>query len=77
MGGGICHHQRGEIARVFVCLCAQIGKIDIPIFQAGYRDNFETSHGCAGRVRAVGRSRYEANIAMGFVARSMIRADRQ
>ena len=32
MSGGICHHQRGKIARVFICLCAQIGKVDISIF---------------------------------------------
>src|SRR5437667_8942830 len=32
MCGGIRHHQRREVARVFICLCAQTRKIDISIF---------------------------------------------
>jgi hypothetical protein len=32
MRGGIRHHERREVSRVFICLCSQIGKIDISIF---------------------------------------------
>ena len=56
---------------------AQIGKIDVSILQAGDGDYPKPSHVCARRVRAVSRGRYEANIAMGFVARRVILADGQ
>ena len=70
--GRIRHHECGKIARVLVRFRAQIGNIDISIFQTGNRDNFESSHHCAGWIRAVRRGRNETNVAMRFPARCVI-----
>jgi len=73
---GYVTSARRDRARVHLPLRAD-REVDISIFQAGDRDNLETSHGRAGWIRAVSRGRYKANNAMGFVARSVILADRQ
>jgi len=65
------------MVRMFIRFGTQMSKIDISIFQTGNRDNLEAGHHRAGRVRAVSRGRYEADIAMRFVARRVILADRQ
>ena len=52
--GRIGHHQRGEVSRMLVRFSAQIRKIDVPIFQAGDRDNPEARHVGACWIRAVG-----------------------
>ena len=33
---------------MLICFCAQIGKVDIAIFQTRNRENFKTGHHCAG-----------------------------
>ena len=75
--GGIGHHQRGEIACVLIGFGAQIGKIDISIFQTGDRHNFETGHDRTRRVRSVSRCWNQTNIAMRFTPGRVIFADRE
>ena len=75
--GGIGHHQRGEIACVLVGFGAQIGKIDISIFQTCDRHNFKAGHDRAGRICSVRGCRDETNVAMRFTARRVILADRE
>ena len=52
----IRHHERGQIARVLVCLRAQVGKIDISIFETRYRNDFESGHDRARRICPMRRS---------------------
>ena len=77
VGGRVGDHQRGEIVFVRVGFCAQIGEIDVAIFQAGDRHDFESGHHGARRVGAVRGSRNETDIARGFTARRVIFPDRQ
>ena len=56
---------------------AQIGQIDVAIFQARHWHDFESGHDRARRVRAVGGSRDEADVAMRFAARRVVLADRE
>ena len=74
---GIRHHERGEIASVFVGLGAQIGKVDVAIFQTRNRDNLESRHHRAGRVGPMRRGGDEAYVAMRFTARGMIFTNRE
>ena len=71
----ISDHQRGEIARVLVGFGAQIGKIDVAIFQRRRRDDFEAGHDRAGGIGSVGRGGDEADVAMRFAARRVIFAN--
>ena len=54
---------------------AQVGKINIAIFQTRNRYNFETGHDRAGRIRPVRGGWDETDIAMRLAARCMILAD--
>ena len=56
---------------------AQIGKIDISIFQTGDRHNLETGHRRTRRVRSVSRCWNQTNIAMRFTPGRVIFADRE
>ena len=60
-----------------VRLRAQIGEIDVAIFQACDRHDLEPGHDRARRIRSVGGSRNEADVAMRLVARSVILANRE
>jgi len=74
---GICHHQGRKIAPVFVRFGAQIGKINVSVFQTGDRHNFETGHDRTGWICPVRRSWDETNRTMRFATRRMIFADRE
>jgi hypothetical protein len=56
---------------------AEIGEIDIAVFQASHRDHFEAGHHGARWVSAVRRSRYEADVAGRLAARGVIFPDGQ
>jgi hypothetical protein len=75
--GGIGHHQGGETACVLVGFGAQVGKIDVSIFQTCDRHNLKAGHHCAGWICPVRGSGYETNVAMRFTARGVILADRE
>ena len=47
---------------------AEIGEIDVAIFEAGDGDDFESGHDGAGRVRSVSRGRDETDVAGGLAA---------
>src|SRR5437870_10438200 len=75
--GGIGHHPRGEMARVLIGLGAQIGQIDISIFQTRDRHDLKPSHHCAGWICPMRGSWYETNAAMRFTSGRVIFADRE
>ena len=62
---------------MLICFCAQIGKIDIAIFQTRNRENFKTGHHRAGGICPVRRGRDETDLTMGLAARRVILADRE
>ena len=73
----ISHHERGQIARVFIRFPPKIGQIDIAIFQGRNRNNAEARHDRAGRIRSMCRLRNQTNVAMPFVVRGVVFADRK
>ncbi len=75
VGAWIGDHQRGQIARVHARFGAKIGQIDIAIFQARDRHDFESGHDRAGRIGPVRGSRNQTNVAMRFIARGVILAN--
>src|SRR5438067_6253143 len=66
--GRVGDHQRGEIVLVRVRFRAEIGEVDVAIFQAGDWNNFEPGHDRARRVGAVRGSRNETDVASGLAA---------
>jgi hypothetical protein len=70
-------HQCGEVARVLVCFGAQIGEIDIAIFQTCDRNNFEPGHDRTGLDSFMRRSWDETNVTMRFTTRCVILPDRE
>ena len=75
--GRIGHHERAEIILVLIRFGAQIGEIDVAIFQRRDRHDFETGHDRAGRIRPVRRVRDETDVAMTFAARGVIFVNRE
>ena len=73
--GWIGDHQRSQIVFVRFRFRAQIGEIDVAIFQTRDRHDFESGHDRARRIRSVGGCRNEADVAMRLAARCVILAN--
>src|SRR5438067_9645869 len=57
VSGRVGDHERGEIVFVRIGLRAEIGEIDVAIFQASDRNDFESGHDRARRIGSVRGSR--------------------
>ena len=73
--GRVGDHQGGEIGGVFFRFRLKIGDVDVAIRIAGDGDDLVAAHRGARGIGAVGAGRDEANVAMTFVARFVVRAD--
>ena len=68
--GRVGDHERGQIVAVRLGLGAQIGEIDVAVFETAHRHDAEAGHDGAGRVGAVGGGRDETNVAVPLAARA-------
>ena len=68
-------HKRRQIPAVRLGLGAQVGEIDVTIFETAHRDDAEAGHDGAGRVGSVGGGGNETNVPVRLAARSVIPAD--
>ena len=66
VGRGIGHHQRRQVLCVFLGLGAQVGQVDVAGLVAGHGDDAHARHDRGRGVRAVGRRRDEAHVALGL-----------
>ena len=56
-------------------LGAEIGEIDVAVFETAHRNDAEAGHYGAGRVGSVGGSRNETNVTVRLAARRVVTAD--
>ena len=75
VGGGVGHHQTGELIPRLGRLGAQVVEIHVAGLVTGGDDHLEPRHLGRGRVGTVGRSRDQADVAMPFTTRLVIFLD--
>ena len=75
--GRVRDHQRSEAIRIFLGVAADIVQIDVAVGVALGDDDGHAAHLRRGRISAVRGFRNQTDIAMRFIARAVIRADRE
>ena len=77
VGGGVGNHQRAEGVFVLLGFGSEIGDIDVAVFVGIDNDDFHAQHLRGGRVGAVGRTRNQADVALGLAVGFVVAADGQ
>ncbi len=75
--GRIRHHQRAQVLGVLGRLGAEIVQVDVAVGRRLHRDHLEARHHRARRIGAVRRHRDEADCAVAFAPRHLVRANHQ